>query len=242
MKWESLLLGVALLWAVGQWDMVRAQGKSLLDNDPEVVYTNEFTEDRIELLVAKTGPVYSSKKGKFGGTWLGQLKEGTKAELIGFDESAYQIRGTSDRGGVSGWVSPKILASKDKDFVENLKKVYHRQLEVRELIVNQEVAIGMTLDEVAKSLGTPTKTKVRQTAKGQSGQWEYIEYEEVKHYQTVYNRTTGQRYRQLVEVTKEELSKLVVEFENNVITAIEQSESHDGGTVKIVVPPLFFTW
>lgn len=215
---------------------------SLLDSDPEVVYVREFTDDKIELLVAKEGPVYSSKKGKFGGTWLGQLQKDTKVELVGFNESAYQIRGTSNRGGVSGWVSPKILASKDKDFIENFKKVYDRQIQVRALIANKEVAIGMTMDEVNEALGRPTKTKVRQSAKGQSGHWEYVEYEEVPHYDTVIDPITKRAYRQLSHVTQEEKSKLVVEFENDVVTAIEESESRNGGRVKIVVPPVYFLW
>ena len=58
--------------------------------------------------------------------------------------------------GVSGWVSPRLLGSKDKDFVENLKKVYERQKVVRELIAKHEVAIGMSVEEVGASLGKPT--------------------------------------------------------------------------------------
>jgi hypothetical protein len=228
-----------VLWAslVPAW-----AAPSLLDSDPEVVYTREFTDDTIELLVVESGPVYSTKKGKFGGTWLGQLKKDTKVELVGFNETAYQIRGTSDRGGVSGWVSPKILASKDKDFIENFKKVYQRQIQIRELIAKKEIAIGMTMDEVSQVLGRPTKTTMRQTAKGQSGQWEYIEFEEISHYQTVIDPVTRQSFRRFSHITREETSKLVVEFENDVVNAIEESEQRDGGRVKIVVPPVVFGW
>ena len=216
--------------------------RSLLDSDPEVVYTHEFTDEKIELLVVESGPVYSSKKGKFGGTWLGQLVKDSKVELVGFNESAYQIRGTSNRGGVSGWVSPKILGSKDKDFIENFKKVYERQIQVRELISTGEVAIGMTMDEVGQALGRPTKTKVRQTAKGRSGQWEFIEFDEISHYQTVIDPLTGRPYRRFTHVTREETSKLVIEFENDLVTALEESENRDAGQVRIVVPPVVFGW
>ena len=96
-------------------------------------------------------------------------------------------------------------------------------MEVRELVAAGEVAIGMSLDEVAASLGEPTKTKVRQTAKGQSGQWEFIVYEEQKHYQLVRDPLTGALYNQYTHTTLEETSKLVVEFENDVVTAIEES-------------------
>ena len=36
---------------------------SLLNNDPEVVYTGEFTDKKIELLVVKSATVYATKKG-----------------------------------------------------------------------------------------------------------------------------------------------------------------------------------
>lgn len=217
----------------------KSDRKSLLDSEPDVVYTEEFTDKKIELLAIEAGVVYATKK---GGRKLGVLKKNTKATLVGFTERAYKIQGQATHAGVSGWVSPKVLASKDKDFVENLKKVYERQIEVRELIANHEVAIGMTMEEVSAAMGKPTKTTVRRTAKGQSGKWEFIEYEEVGHYQTVRDPNTGNIYRQLSHTTKEELSKLVVEFENDVVTALEESENNEADSVKIVVPPLVFGW
>jgi hypothetical protein len=216
-----------------------ADRKSLLDSEPDVVYTEEFTDKDIELLAVKPGVVYATKK---GGRKLGVLKTNTKAKLVGFTERAYKIEGQASHGGVSGWVAPTALASKDKDFIENLKKVYTRQVEVRELIANHEVAIGMSMEEVGAAMGRPTKTKVRQTAKGKSGKWEFIEFEEIGHYQLVRDPQTGQVFRRLTHTTKEELSKLVVEFEDDVVTALEESENNEGDAVKIIVPPLVFGW
>lgn len=232
------LVAAALLTPVSA-EIRKQERRSLIDSEPDVVYTEEFTDDQIELLAVEPGTVYATKK---GGRKLGVLKVNTKAKLIGFTDRAYKIQGEATHAGVSGWVSPKALASKDKDFVENLKKVYERQLEVRELIANHEVAIGMSMDEVAAALGEPTKTKVRRTAKGQSGSWEFIEYEEVDHYQTVRDPYTGALFRRKTHTTREELNKLVVEFEDEVVTAIEETENNDGGRVKIVVPPLVLGW
>lgn len=237
-KIGSLVL-VGLLGAGVSGALAAERRSSLLDSEPDVVYTKEFTDKAIELLAIKPGVVYSTKK---GGRKLGVLKTNTKVKLVGFTERAYKIQGQATHAGVSGWVSPKALASKDKDFIDNLKKVYDRQLEVRELIANHEVAIGMSMDEVGAAMGKPTKTKIRRTAKGQSGKWEFIEYEEVGHYQYVRDNTTGQVFRQLTHTTREELSKLVIEFENDVVTAIEESENNDGGGVKIVGPPIVFGW
>ena len=212
---------------------------SLLNSDPDVVYTEEFTDKKIELLVLKPATVYATKK---GGRKLGVLKVDTKVTLIGLTGKAYKIRGTATHGGVSGWVSPKALGSKDRDFVENFKKVYERQKVVRDLIARHEVAIGMSVEEVGASLGKPTKTKVRQTIKGKTGVWEFIQYEEQDHYQTVRDPLTGRVFRQYSHTTKEELGKIVLEFEGEVVTAIEETENNEGGKVKIVAPPLVFGW
>ena len=212
---------------------------SLLNSDPDVVYTEEFTDKKIELLVLKPATVYATKK---GGRKLGVLKVDTKVTLIGLTGKAYKIRGTATHGGVSGWVSPKALGSKDRDFVENFKKVYESQKVVRDLIARHEVAIGMSVEEVSASLGKPTKTKVRQTIKGKTGVWEFIQYEEQDHYQTVRDPLTGRVFRQYSHTTKEELGKIVLEVEGEVVTAIEETENNEGGKVKIVAPPLVFGW
>ena len=234
----ALVLPALLLTAGANADRQRDKS-SLLNDDPEVVYAEEFTDKKIEFLVVKPATVFSTRK---GGRKLGILKVDSKVSFIGMTGKAYKIRGTAIHGGVSGWVSPRLLGSKDKDFVENLKKVYERQKVVRELIAKHEVAIGMSVEEVGASLGKPTKTKVRQTVKGRTGVWEFIQYEEQDHYQAVRDPVTGRVFRQYSHTTKEETGKVVVEFENEVVTAIEESENNGGGRVKIVVPPLVFTW
>ena len=212
---------------------------SLLNDDPDVIYTEEFTAKKIELLVVKPSTVYATKK---GGRKLGVLKVNTKVTVLGITEKAYKIRGMATHGGVSGWVSPKGLGSKDKDFAANFQKVYERQKIVREFIANHEVAIGMSTEEVALALGQPTKTKVRQTAKGKTGKWEFIKYEEEDHYNLVRDPITGSVFRQFSHTTKEEIGKLIVEFENEIVIAIEESENNEGGKVKIVIPPLLIAW
>lgn len=239
-KWAwSVPVVLAIAGSSVRAELGRPTGGSRIDSDPEVVYVEEFSEESIELLAIKAGGVYATKKGQ---RKLGNLKVDSRVKLVGFTEKAYKVRGEATHSGISGWVSPKVLASKDKDFVENLQRVYKRQMEVRGLIADGDVAIGMNLGEVAASLGEPTKTKVRQTARGQSGQWEFIVYEEQKHYQLVRDPVTGALYNQYTHTTLEETSKLVVEFENDVVTAIEESENKGGGRVRVVAPPIIFAW
>ena len=126
----------------------RVERKSLIDRDPDVVHLAEHVQKPIELRVLKEAPVFSDKNGK---NRLGTLKADQTVVLEAMTEKAYKVRGEGTRHGISGWVGPHAFASKDPDFVENLKKLHKRQLEVQELIDNKELAIGMTPEEVSKS-------------------------------------------------------------------------------------------
>lgn len=208
--------------------------------EKDVVYTEEFAPEGITLKVIKPGWVYQTKK---GGRKYGALKEGTEAQLVFFTQKAYYVRGKRDNGeGVSGWVTPAAFTSEEPEFVEKLKAVHTRQLIVRQLIADKEIAIGMNSEEVAKVLGKPTKTTVRRTAKGQSQVWEFAEYTIQKHYNTVRDPYTGAIFRQYSHSTKEEKSKKVIEFENGFVTATEFSEQNGKVSPKIITAPIVFSW
>ncbi|MGE9270060.1 MAG: hypothetical protein ACQKBU_04590 [Verrucomicrobiales bacterium] len=213
--------------------------RSLLDSDPDVVYLEEHVRKPIELRIIRSAPIFGDKEGK---RRLGEVQADQKVVLQAMTDKAYRVTARTGGNKVLGWVAPWAFASKDPDFVENLKKLYERQLEVARLIDEGRPAIGMTIEEIHQALGKPTKTTTRQTDKGRTGSWEFINYEEVPHYQYVRNPETGRTYRQLSHVTREEKGKIVIEFENEVATAIEESESHEGGGVKIIVPPVIWGW
>ena len=217
----------------------RPERKSLLDREPDVIHLAEHVKNPIELRVIKEATVFSDKNGK---NKLGALVADQVVVLEAMTEKAYKVRGKGTKHGISGWVGPHAFASKDPDFVANLKKLHARQIEVQALIDEKQVAIGMTPEEVGKARGAPTKTQVKQTDKGQTGRWEYVDYEQVSHYTTVRDPISGQIYRQLSHVTQEEKGKTVVEFENGVVTSMEESEQRPGAGVKIVVPPVIFAW
>lgn len=213
--------------------------KTLLDRDPDVIHLSEHVKKPIELRVIKAAPVYSDKNGN---RKLGNIKPDQTVVLEAMTEKAYKVRGDGLRNGISGWVGPHAFSSKDPNFVENLKKLHTRQLEVQALIDEEQVAIGMTMEEAGKARGKPNKTKIKQTEKGQTGRWEYVEYEEIRHYNNVRDPISGQIFRQLSHVTKEEKGKTVIEFEDGLVTSIEESEQSPGSSVKIVVPPVVFLW
>ncbi len=215
--------------------------RSLLDSDPEVVYLEEHLDRPLKLWIVKAAPIFSDKTGK---RRLGSVLPDQQVEIQAITERAYRVSAKTGGNKTIGWVGSGAFASKkDPDFEKHLAQFYERQMEVSRLIAEKRAAIGMTLAEVAKALGEPTKTKVRQTAEGRSGTWEFVDYEEVKHYTYSRDPYTGHVFRRLSHVTREEKGRTNIEFENEIVTVIEQSESKEGsGRVKIVVPPLVFGW
>lgn len=220
-------------------ELKKPERKSLLDSDPEVVYMAHAVDKPVKLKVVKEAPVFSDKSGNHR---LGTLKADQIVELEAITDKIYRVRGQGTHDGIAGWVAPWAFSSKDPQFVFHLKELYDRQIQVQTLIAAKQVAVGMTMDEVGRSRGKPTKTTVRKTEKGQSGSWDFVEYEEVKHYITRLDPVTGAAYRQFSHVTQTEKSRLTVEFQDNVVTAVEESEDKKEGNVRIVVPPLIFGW
>jgi hypothetical protein len=216
----------------------RPERKSLIDRDSDVVHLAEFVQEPIELKVVKDAAVFTDKNGK---NKLGILKADQTVILEAMTEKAYKVRGQGEKNGISGWVGPSAFSSKDPNFVENLKKLHARQIEVEALIAEKLVAIGMTPDEVSRARGNPTKTSVKQTEKGQTGRWEYVDFEQVEHYNYRRDPISGQVFRQLSYVTQEEKNKTVVEFENGLVSSLEESEQRRGAP-KIIVPPVVFAW
>jgi len=210
--------------------------KSALESEPGVVYFNDERKHPVDLSVIKDAPVYSDKEGK---QRLGYLKADQTVRLEAMTDRAYFVRGQGVKDGIAGWVPPWAFTSRDPNFVANLKKLYDRQLVVQRLISVHHVAVGMTPSEVSGSIGKPTKTTLRKTNTGESGRWEFIDYEEVKNYATVRDPYTGNYYQQLVSVTQVEKGKTTVDFENGFVSAIEESENrHAHQEAKLIVPPL----
>ena len=237
--WRFLLILVSLLPAVARGQIQRVERESLLDSDPEVVYMEKTVKAPIIFKVIKQAPVFSTRYGSFR---RGFLEPDQKVKLEAITDKVYRVRVEGERHGISGWVGPWAFESKDPEFVDNLKKLYERQLEVRALIDAHDVAIGMTIGEVSSSLGKPVKTTARKIADGETGKWEYIEYEDVKHYINRIDPYTGAAFRQYSHTTREEKSKTSVEFEDNIVTAIEKTKDEKGANVRIIVPPVLFRW
>jgi len=220
---------------------LKRESTSALNSDPNVVYTEEITAQTLKFEIIEERPVYLTRHGK---QRVGTSKVGTVCELIGFDNRAFKIKGEAKHSRITGWISPHALQCKDPNFIENFKKLYERKKLVKELIANEEIAIGMTPIEVVQVMGKPTKTSVRTTVKGTSGLYEYIEKVEKKHYKTIQDYDTGQFLKSYSHSTEETKSRVGVEFVDNTVSAIEKDEDNSvtGRALKIVAIPVFVDW
>jgi len=238
MKSLAILL-LTLAIALPQLATAQRDRKSLLDSDPNVVYLNQVLKDPVKLTVIKEAPVFSDHQGR---QRVGTLRADQDVEVLAITDRAYRVRGRGIHDGIAGWVAPWAFTSADPDFVEVFKKFYEREMAVKALIAEGRIAIGMTLDEIKRCKGEPVKTSVRKTEDGQATRWEYIEFDQVRHYVTHIDPYTRQTYRTLSHITQEERGKLTVEFEDGIVAAIEETRDDRRSNVRIIVPPVIFRW
>jgi hypothetical protein len=213
----------------------RANPGSSLSREPGAIYLEDFVDQRVELLAIDEVPIYATAQRQRA---LGTLKKGRKVVVVAMTDKQYQIRGQALHGQVKGWVFPSALASLDKDFVANLRSLYERQKIVGELIAENQIALGMNIDEVVASMGKPSRKNSKLNKAGRSDTYEYITYDRVSRYRTGYDRF-GNLVQQLYYV-KVESGKLSVSFKDEVVETIEETEGNPlgGGGVKIVPFPI----
>ena len=201
--------------------------------DESVIYADELVDKPLKFQVIEARPIFSSKTGSRS---IGVLRVGTVCELIGFDHRAFKVKAQAQHGQVSGWVSPHALKAGEEGFREDFKKFYEREVLVREFIKNKEIAIGMTPEEVEKVLGKPSKTSLRQTAEGTTSLYEYLTIEQIKHFQTFQDPSSGRFYRELSHTTEEITNRVGVEFKDKMVSVIEKEEDNSRRRRSVPVP------
>ena len=198
------------------------------------IYLEDFMKQPVRLtILADTSIFYQSNLGRY----LGTLRKGQIVELQAVGEKAYRIRGKAQQGQVAGWVATAALSPLRQDFLDNLRQNALRKSEVDALILKNEVAVNMTPEEVSKALGKVSKKTSRLDANGREEVWEVIRYKTVPQEITGYDR-----YGRLVTnitYVKVPNGKLAVTFQNNLVSALEQTEGtfDRDARVKIVAAP-----
>ena len=148
-------------------------GGSELNREPGAIYLEEILEKPIKLKVVRETPVYLQLDGKRN---IGTLIADREVELLAISDKAYRIRGRAKHDQVAGWIRPSDVEGMTENLKENLKKVYERAVIVEDLIHHRQVALGMTMNEVVRSLGNPTRTSSNLDKDGREDTFDYITY------------------------------------------------------------------
>ncbi len=199
------------------------------------LYLEDALDRPLKIAVAAQAPIYFDLAMQ---RYLGVLRQPQVVELLAIAGGAYRVRGQARQGGVAGWVEAKNLAPLDEKFLAALKESARRRTEVKALIEKNEVAINMTPEEVAASLGKPAKKTSRLDATGRHETWDYVRYERIPQQVTGYDRN-GQLVSQ-TRYVKIPNGRLAVIFDNNLVSALEQTEGSltADSRVRIVTAPV----
>jgi len=203
--------------------------------EPGAAYLADLFRKPLRLKVLQPAPIYFDAPMTRS---LGVLAAGQSVEVQAVLDDTVRVLGKARQGQVSGWLPASYLEPLDPDFVTKLKAAALRKTQIDALIAKNEVAMGMTADEVTRSLGKPPKIKQRQDASGTSETWDYIRYERVPQQTSGYD-STGQWVTNTIYV-KVPSGKLSVAFENGIVSAVEQSEGtlSSANKATIIVPPI----
>lgn len=228
--------------------------------EPGAIYLSDFNVKPLRLRVLEPAPAYfDSTQTRFAGT----LRFPQTVQVEGLDANGLiRARGNARQGGIVAWVDPRFLEPLPAKFSENLRKSEARRITVEALISRNEVAIGMTPDEVGRSLGKPQKKSSRADKSGTQEIWEFVKYQLVPqttyapvNSQTVitFQKTTNSPGGTLVQNSqglapntvyiKVPVGTLTVTFKNNIVDSLDQSEgTTTGGQVSVVIPPVNVYW
>jgi len=226
-----------------------------------VIYLSDFDLEPVRLALRGPAPCYFEWNARrYAGTL--RFPQTVKLDAVAPD-GMLRVRGNAKQGGVAAWVDPAGLEPLPPDFVANLQRAEERRRQVEALIARNEVAIGMTPDEVARSLGKPQKRSSRTSRDGSSQVFEYIRYKLIP--QTVYSPAyvesiTGVRpdprlrletvvvrggygFNASTVYVKVPVGTTTVTFAEGVVESIEESEGTLAGAgASIVVPPVNLVW
>ncbi|MDF1825133.1 MAG: hypothetical protein P1U68_10855 [Verrucomicrobiales bacterium] len=212
---------------------------SRLNQEEGAIYLEGMVEDPVAIRVSKTVAAYSNLSGD---RWLGNISANQNGVLLAVSDKAYRIRARAKQGQIAGWVSKASVEGLPPEFEENLRLFHERYEIVKDLIDNHQVALGMTVGEVTASIGPPDKRSSRVSQEGRTDTLEYISYERVPQ-STISYDSFGQPFTttQYVEVAS---GRVQIEFINDTVTAIEESEGIDfgqaGGFHTVPLPVFLF--
>lgn len=214
-----------------------SRNKSSLPQEPGTFSTEGLTPRPIVVRIQAEAPAYTTNKFDRA---IGSFAPGVPVTLVAMSDIGYRVRGRARHGDVAGWVKQADVLSADPMLAEKLKKLFERTQQVAELIKNNQIALGMTSEEVQASLGKPTRKNTKINAGGKEERLEYAMFEKVPQVTT--SRDAFGQLVQTVIYVKVEVGTLSLNFKDGVVEEIEETKGNPlgGGGVKVVSAPIFF--
>jgi len=225
--------------------------------EPGAIYLSDFGDKALRVNMARAAKSYFD----IGMTrYAGTLRYPQQVQIVAVADAGCRVRGNAQQGGVLAWVPYDDLSGLPKDFLATMKKAEERRQMVEALIAKKEVAIGMTIDEVRRSVGKPAKTTKRASKDGSEEIWEYVKYDLIP--QTTYTPGVTQTVippskpgapanvvTQTVMIgntiyVKVPVGTLKVAFKEGLVDSLDQTEGTlvGAGQVSVVTPPLNVYW
>lgn len=214
-----------------------SKNKSSLPQEPGTFSVEGLTPRPLVVRIQAEAPVYSTSKFDRA---IGSFAPGVPVTLVAMSDTSYRVRGRARHGDVVGWVKQADVLSADPMLADKLKKLFERTQRVAELIKKNQVALGMTSEEVQASLGKPTRKSAKINAGGKQERLEYAMFEKVPQVTT--GRDALGQLIQTVIYVKVEVGTLSLTFQNGVVDEIEETKGNPlgSGGVKIVPAPVLF--
>jgi hypothetical protein len=203
------------------------------------IYLSDFATKPMKLKVLEPAPAYFDLT---SGRYAGTLRSPQVVELLAISDKLYRVRGNAQQGQILGWVDPKFLQPIPKETLEALKQSDERRRTVEALIAKNEVALGMTVDEVQLSLGKPQKKTSRASKdKALEQVFEYVRYQLMP--QTTNVMGPGGIMNVATTYVKMPVGTLTVTFKDGIAESLDQSEGTvASGETTIVAPPVVVYW
>jgi hypothetical protein len=184
----------------------------------EVAYLDELGVPPVRLEVLRRTPISLSRDLRSA---MAYLPKRQRVRLVGWSRDLFYVEGRIATGPAIGWVSAAAVEKPSLELVAELQRRHARREHHRELIARQEIAVGMTRDEVQASLGKPDRTVTVRTAGGEQEQWIYLTYRYVPQYHQY--RDDDGRWRQSISYRRVPTGHRLVVFGGREVVLIEDN-------------------
>lgn len=187
--------------------------------EPGVTYLSDILDKPPKLKLLKpTDAFFSQEMNRYAGT----LRVPQTVEVLAVHDEVCRVRARAQQGQILGWIPVTAVEGLTPERLSELREMEKRRQMIEKLIEANEVAIGMTTEDVRRSLGRPQKVTHKADEDGTVQVLEYIRYRNVVR-QVQVNTVLGPVFQNVVE--KVPVGMMTIRCKENVVVGLEMTES-----------------